>query len=201
MKYNDITFLNDRSENVKEVYTIKGCLAHSHETEDTDKMRLPQRTRKNIIQLLCLGVPLSLIKDKYLKPESFGGITGKIPRQGIFVALQRRNVPCKPDLTCSEKEIVNRYMAMNSVRAFNFLSKDDPTSTNPSYSISKASKEDTKFTPLARVVKADNTIIVLMDEEQRERFRKHPKTIIINCTQNVYKLQNYYLLSLLVLGR
>ena len=41
--------------------------------------------------------------------------------------------------TCSEKEIVNRYMAMTSVRAFNFLSKDDPSSTNPSYSISKAS--------------------------------------------------------------
>ena len=68
-----------RSGNMREVYTIKGCLAHSHETEDTDKMRLPQRTRKNIIQLLSLGVPLSLIKDKYLKPESFGGITGKIP--------------------------------------------------------------------------------------------------------------------------
>ena len=186
---------------MKEVYTIKGCLAHSHETEDTDKMRLPQRTRKNIIQLLSLGVPLSLIKDKYLKPESFGGITGKIPRQGIFVALQRRNVPTKPDLTCSEKEIVNRYMAMTSVRGFNFVSKDDPTSTNPSYSVSKSSKEDTKFTPLARVVKADNTIIVFMDEQQRERLRSHPNTIIINCTQNIYKLQHFYLLSLLVLGK
>ena len=142
-----------------------------------------------------------MIKDKYLKPEHFGGLTGKIPRQGIFVALQRRNAPFKPDLTCSEKEIVNRYMAMNSVRAFNFLSKDDPTSTNPSYSISKASKDDSKFTPLARIVKADNTIIVFMDEHQRERFRMHPNTIVVNCTQNIYKLQQYYLLSLLVIGK
>ena len=59
-------------------YIISGCLTHSHETADTEFDRLTARVRVSIVQLLTLGVPLQTIKDKYLRPEYFGGSNGKV---------------------------------------------------------------------------------------------------------------------------
>ena len=65
-------------------YIISGCLTHSHETADTEFDRLTARVRVSIVKLLTLGVPLQTIKDKYLRPEYFGGANGKVSKTGSF---------------------------------------------------------------------------------------------------------------------
>ena len=64
-------------------FVIAGCLTHSHETNDTEYDRLTTRVRNNIVQLLSIGVPLTAIRDKYLRPEYFGGATGKVYKYPI----------------------------------------------------------------------------------------------------------------------
>lgn len=70
-------------------YIVSGCLTHSHETVDTEFDRLTARVRVSIVQLLRLSVSLQAIKDKYLRPEYFGGANGKVgfkrTYQGAFV--------------------------------------------------------------------------------------------------------------------
>ena len=71
-------------------FVISGCLTHSHETTDTEYDRLTTRVRNNIVQLLSIGVPLIAIKDKYLRPEYFGGATGKVQHFQFFLGFFRR---------------------------------------------------------------------------------------------------------------
>ena len=76
-------------------FVIAGCLTHSHETNDTEYDRLTTRVRNNIVQLLSIGVPLTAIKDKYLRPEYFGGATGKVYKYPIDFKFVKVFCPLK----------------------------------------------------------------------------------------------------------
>ena len=98
----------------KIVWRVKGCLTHSHETDDTGKsLRLSKRVRKNIGLLLKLDLPMQVIRTKYLKMENFGGSSGKIPSIESSRQIQLGTYPAPPDLSCPEMEIVFRYMRYN----------------------------------------------------------------------------------------
>ena len=98
----------------KIVWRVKGCLTHSHETDDTGKsLRLSKRVRKNIGLLLKLDLPMQIIRSKYLKMENFGGSSGKVPSIESARQIQLATYPAPPDLSCPEMEIVFRYMRYN----------------------------------------------------------------------------------------
>ena len=98
----------------KIVWRVKGCLTHSHETDDTGKsLRLSKRVRKNIGLLLKLDLPMQVIRSKYLKMENFGGSSGKVPSIESSRQIQLGTYPAPPDLSCPEMEIVFRYMRYN----------------------------------------------------------------------------------------
>ena len=108
----------------KIVWRVKGCLTHSHETDDTGKsLRLSKRVRKNIGLLLKLDLPMQVIRSKYLKMENFGGSSGKIPSIESSRQIQLATYPAPPDLSCPEIEIVFRYMRYNLSGKFMCITK------------------------------------------------------------------------------
>ena len=104
------------------VWRVKGCLTHSHKTDDTGKtLRLSKRVRKNIGLLLKLDLPMQIIRNKYLKMENFGGASGKVPSIESARQIQLATYPAPPDLSCPEMEIVFRYMRYNLSGNLNLL--------------------------------------------------------------------------------
>ena len=98
----------------KIVWRARGCLTHSHETDNTGKsLRLSKRVRKNIGLLLKLELPMHAIRNKYLKTENFGGSSGKVPSIESSRQIQLGTYPAPPDVSCPEMEIVFRYMRYN----------------------------------------------------------------------------------------
>ena len=113
---NEESFQTDGKSQIgtKIVWRVKGCLTHSHETDDTGKsLRLSKRVRKNIGLLLKLDLPMQIIRSKYLKMENFGGSSGKVPSIESARQIQLATYPAPPDLSCPEMEIVFRYMRYN----------------------------------------------------------------------------------------
>ena len=192
-------------------FLLSGCLTHSHNTDNLDFVRLPVRVRKNIVQLLKLGVSIGQMKEKYLKTDYFGGMSGKVPRHGIFCNLQRRHLPLKPELnSASESEMVLRYMHSKSIRAFCFKCKSNPKFKTPKFMEIKAEnecfeeekhKQGSTVNSMAKVLKADDFVAIMMDQYQREKLRIYPKTLVVYCTQNVYHSPEFYLVSLLVIDK
>ena len=118
IEQNNVKSQNDGKSNTqvatKIVWRVKGCLTHSHETDDTGKsLRLSKRVRKNIGLLLKLDLPMQVIRSKYLKMENFGGASGKVPSIESARQIQLATYPAPPDLSCPEMEIVFRYMRYN----------------------------------------------------------------------------------------
>ena len=180
-----------KSLNVTTKWIIYGCLTHSHDIENTKLLKLSHRVRKNIGLLLKLDIPMYRLRSQYLKSEHFGGSTGKIPDCENSRLIQRRCYPQQPDLTCPELEICFRYMALQFIRCFNFIRREDPgMAHNPSTGQCNG-----------KPVAADDVIVVLMEEEQRKIFRESNGAIITCCVQDVYKNRpnEVNLLSIMVL--
>ena len=104
---------------MEEVFTLKGCLTHSHETGNLDSIRLPDKVRKIVVQLFHLGISVQAMREKYLRTDFFGGRIGKIPKEGIFTTLQRRNLPLPPESSVGEREMMSRYFQFKHIRTSN----------------------------------------------------------------------------------
>ena len=174
---NGVRNIKADSLNVTTKWIVYGCLSHSHDIENTKLLKLSHRVRKNIALLLKLDIPMYRLRSQYLKTEHFGGATGKIPDCENSRLIQRRCYPQQPDLTCPELEICFRYMALQFIRCFNFIRREDPTmSHNPSTGQCNG-----------KPTNADDIIVVFMEEEQRKMFRESNGAIIPWCVQDIYK--------------
>lgn len=188
---NGVRNIKAESLNVTTKWIVYGCLSHSHDIENTKLLKLSHRVRKNIALLLKLDIPMYRLRSQYLKTEHFGGATGKIPDCENSRLIQRRCYPQQPDLTCPELEICFRYMALQFIRCFNFIRREDPTmSHNPSTGQCNG-----------KPTNADDIIVVFMEEEQRKMFRESNGAIIPWCVQDIYKNRpnEVNLLSIMVL--
>ena len=110
----------------------------------------------------------------------------------------------------SEAEMVRRYTCSRNVRAFCFKSTSSGWKA-PKFLEEKAEdllageekgshKPGSTLCPLPRVLNLDNFAVVVMDEHQAIKFRTFPKTLVVYCTQNVYVLPEFYMVSVLVIN-
>ena len=186
----------------KAVFLLRGCLAHSHTTSKAKHWRMPHKVRSNVRNLFCLGMSLHQIRDKFLPIPAFGGGTGHIPKVKVLTYIQRNLAPTAPELDFTEREMVGRYIHMDSVKALNLCVANDPTTSNPQWASSKIDKS-TKFAGLSHPMtfEADDVIIVFMTEYQRRMFKNISTTLLVNVIPIAYRIDGYYLLTLFILGK
>ena len=195
---------NERGEAIssKPVFLLRGCLTHSHTTSKAKHWRMPNKVRSNVRNLFQLGMSLHQIRDKFLPISAFGGGTGHIPKVKVLTYIQRNLAPTPPELDFTEREMVGRYIHMESVKALNLAVANDPTTSNPQWASSKIDKSN-KFAGLSHPMtfEADDVIIVFMTEFQRRMFSKISTTILVNVIPIAYRIDGYYLLTLFILGK
>ena len=186
----------------KPVFLLRGCLTHSHLTSKAKHWRMPNKVRSNVRHLFRLGMSLHQIRDKFLPIPAFGGGTGHIPKVKVLTYIQRNLAPTSPEVDFSEREMVGRYIHMESVKALNLAVSNDPTTSNPQWASSKIDNS-TKFVGLSHPMtfEADDVILVFMTEYQRRMFRKISTTLLVNVIPIAYRIDGYYLLTLFILGK
>ena len=181
-------------------HLLIGCLTHSHDTSDKKMYRVSHRVRKNAVNLLKMGLSEGTIRNKYLRPEAFGGAKAKELSWDHLNMLQRKNFVLPPDPNVTEREGLFRFTHHSSCRALNFKTEDDPTSYNPRHAYDKASAKS-KEVKAARVVNVPQFILVFMDENQRQTYIKSPKTLLAIQSRDIFRKNSLYLTTLLVLGK
>ena len=186
----------------KPVFLLRGCLTHSHVTSKAKHWRMPNKVRSNVRNLFRLGMSLHQIRDKFLPISAFGGGTGHMPKVKVLTYIQRNLAPTAPELDFTEREMVGRYIHMDSVKALNLCVVNDPTTSNPQWASSKMDKS-TKFVGLSHPMtfEADDIIIVFMTEYQRCVFQSISTTLLVNVIPIAYRVDGYYLLTLFILGK
>ena len=186
----------------KPVFLLRGCLTHSHTTSKAKHWRMPNKVRSNVRNLFRLGMSLHQIRDKFLPIPAFGGGTGHVPKVKVLTYIQRNLAPTPPELDFTEREMVGRYIHMDSVKALNLAVANDPTTSNPQWASSKIDKS-TKFAGLSHPMtfEADDVILVFMTEYQRRMFKKISTTLLVNYIPIAYRIEGYYLLTMFILGK
>lgn len=169
----------------RRVYSLRGCLAHSHE-EEIKYQRISKIVKEKLISLLRAGVPKSIIIERYCSQDTYKNVDSKLLTMQDLRNLERKFGNNGIDLTKSDIENLCEILEEDGFRGFSF--DDLKCAEVPERIVGKTIRDCKK------------SMIVYASDFMLDQFHKHPGTLFVDGTHGTNR-SKYSLITLLVAGK